>query len=382
MKFLYIQLLLLLLFSCKKENTKCDASVAIQANLTKAQQEQLINELIEQTQYSTTIPLDDRIFYKELRIIANDIEGLYEGVENEMSLEEKYEKLKSNLRNRINHIAQLSDIHYNSSAAYKTLTKNSFVLMTYDALQRNRAEMLWTNLGVFAANEVRAGVVLAFEVANFLQQNNIHIPFGNPQQDMKDVLMLSTELLIEGQVNVVVDIGALVLLNKFVDKNLDGEDWLTNEAIQAFKYQKQAEQALACGRKTEYQDLQTLAAIQFGAHEQIYILQPIWDKPLLQQFSSINEFILNATKNDGAFFGEIFIGANKYIELKKGYSIKIPAHVNDLVSAVDRVEIAKNGFNTYNKLRKQASWAYWIDYSQIRLGYGIDVYYPKERLSI
>jgi hypothetical protein len=53
-----------------------------------------------------------------------------------------------------------------------------------------------------------------------------------------------------------------------------------------------------------------------------------------------------------------------------------------LVSAVDRVEIAKNGFNTYNKLRKQASWAYWIDYSQIRLGYGIDVYYPKERLSI
>jgi hypothetical protein len=50
MKFLYIQLLLLLLFSCKKENTKCDASVAIQANLTKAQQEQLINELIEQTQ--------------------------------------------------------------------------------------------------------------------------------------------------------------------------------------------------------------------------------------------------------------------------------------------------------------------------------------------
>lgn len=374
-------LLFTLFFSCKKEDI-CDPNSNLIANLTQAQQEKLIAEFSDYTPTQSPIPLADRNLYAEIRVIANDINGLYNGVWDSMTLEQKYEKLKANMRARIEYIKQLSDLHYNYSPAYKTLTTNSFVLMTYDALQRSNAAMLWTNLGIFAANEVRAGVVLAFDVANFLHENNIYIPFGTPVQNMKDVLIQATDLLIEGQVNVVVDIGALVLLNKYVKENLDNETWLTSEAIQAFKYQKQAEQALACGQKQKYQDIQTQAAIEFGAHEQIYILQPIWDQPLLKSFSAINKLILDLTKHDGAFFGEIFIGANKYKEAPKGYTVKIPFTVDNLVSATQRVDIARNGFNTYNKLRKNNNWSYWIDNAQIRLGYSIDVYYPSKKLSI
>jgi hypothetical protein len=378
---IYIVILNIIFISCKKEET-CNPNSNLQANLTAEQQQKLIAEFANYQPNNNNIPQADRVFYAQLRTLANDVEAYYKDVSDSMTLEEKYEKLKYNLRNRINHVSQLSDIQYNNSNAYRTLSKNSFVLMTYDALQRNNAEMLWTNLGIFAANEVRAGVVLAFDVANTLHESNINIYIGNPRQNMKDILIQSTELLIEGQVNVVVDIGALVLLNKYVHTDLDGENWLTQEAIQAFKYQKQAEQALACGQKEKYQDLQTQAAIEFGAHEQIYILQPIWDKPLLKSFSVINELILDMTKHDGAFFGEIFIGANKYIEPKQGHTIKIPYIVDDLVIASQRVDIARNGFNTYNKLRKNGDWAYWIDKAQIRLGYGIDVYYPSKKLSI
>ncbi|HMU98511.1 MAG TPA: hypothetical protein PKA15_06970, partial [Chitinophagales bacterium] len=124
-----------------------------------------------------------------------------------------------------------------------------------------------------------------------------------------------------------------------------------------------------------YQDLQTLAAIQFGIHEQTYILQPLWDKPLLGLMGQLNEMVLKMTNGQYGIFGEIFIGANKYTEPQKGYNIKIPKGSYNLVNIVHRVDIAMNGFNTYNRLRKQKDWAYWIDYSQIRLGYGVDVYY-------
>jgi hypothetical protein len=40
----------------------------------------------------------------------------------------------------------------------------------------------------------------------------------------------------------------------------------------------------------------------------------------------------------------------------------------DLTSAIDRVEIARNGFNSLNALRKQPAGSAWIEYSQKRLG--------------
>ena len=376
-KYYLLFLIAFTLFSCKKEtNQACDLSSALNANLTEAQQQELLREVSKKTVPTTEISAEERAFFSDIRIIANDIPSLYNGVTNDMTLEEKYEQLKHNIRSKANEVEAKALVHYNGSVAYTTMAKNSFVLMTYDALQRNVPEMMWTNLGIFAANEVRGGVVLASQIVNYLEKNNIKIPLKDSTQNVGQMLTDATVLLLEGQLNVVVDIGALVLLNKYVDRDLDSEfAWLTPEAIKGFKFQKQAEQALRCGQKEAYQDLQTLAAIQFGIHEQTYILQPLWDKPLLGLMSQLNEMVLKMTNGQYGIFGEIFIGANKYTEPQKGYNIKIPKGSYNLVNIVHRVDIAMNGFNTYNRLRKDKNWSHWIDYSQIRLGYGVDVYY-------
>ena len=121
-------------------------------------------------------------------------------------------------------------------------------------------------------------------------------------------------------------------------------------------------------------DLQTAAAIQFGAHEQIYILQPMWDQPMMQQFADLDKLLIQMTNHDVVFFGDIFIGTNKEKEASKGYTIKIPANVNNLANAAQRVSIAMNGFNTLNQLRKSTTGNKWIDYSQVKIGYFYDVY--------
>lgn len=54
--------------------------------------------------------------------------------------------------------------------------------------------------------------------------------------------------------------------------------------------------------------------------------------------------------------------------------IHIPANVNNLANATQRVQVAMNGFNTLNSLRKNNTWSQWIDYSQIKIGYFYDVY--------
>jgi len=376
-KHYFFLLIAFFLFSCQKEKQQeCDLSNALNANLTAAQQQELLKEVSKKAVPTTEISASERAFFDEIRILANDISGLYNQVSDNMSLHEKYEQLKHNIRARANEVEAKALAHYNGSTAYTTMAKNTFVLMTYDALQRNIPEMMWTNLGVFAANEVRGGVVLASQVVDFLKGVGINIPLKDTTQDIGSIITEATVLLLEGQVNVVVDIGALVLLNKYVDRDLDNEsDWLSAEAIRGFRFQKEAERALRCGKKEAYQDLQTLAAVEFGIHEQAYILQPLWDKPLLGMLAQLNEAILKMTDDQYAFFGEIFIGTNKYKETQKGYNIKIPKSSYNLVNLAHRVDIARNGFNTYNTLRKQKNWSHWIDYSQIRLGYAVDIYY-------
>jgi hypothetical protein len=40
--------------------------------------------------------------------------------------------------------------------------------MSYDALQRKYPEFMWTQLGIFAANEVRSGLVMALMARDVL----------------------------------------------------------------------------------------------------------------------------------------------------------------------------------------------------------------------
>ena len=149
---------------------------------------------------------------------------------------------------------------------------------------------------------------------------------------------------------------------------------MTTEAQDGFRLQEQAEQALQAKNCALYEDIQTEAAIQFGAHEQIYILQPMWDNPMMQQFADLDKLLIQLTNHDVVFFGDIFIGTNKNTEATKGYTIKIPESVNNLANASQRVSVAMNGFNTLNQLRKSTTGSKWIDYSQVKIGYFYDVY--------
>ena len=75
--------------------------------------------------------------------------------------------------------------------------------------------------------------------------------------------------------------------------------------------------------------------------------------------------------------GDIFIGTDKNLEIQNGYTIKIPSTVNDLSNAQQRVAVAMNGFHQLNNLRKDANWNYWMDYSQIKIGYAYNTYQAK-----
>ncbi|HMZ94933.1 MAG TPA: hypothetical protein PLD56_10495, partial [Chitinophagales bacterium] len=145
-KYFLLFILVFTFLSCKKEKQQeCDLSSALNANLTEAQQQELLKEVAKKTTPTTEISAEERAFFGDIRVIANDIPRLYNGVTNDMTLEEKYEQLKHNIRSRANEVEAKALVHYNGSVAYTTMAKNSFVLMTYDALQRNVPEMMWTN---------------------------------------------------------------------------------------------------------------------------------------------------------------------------------------------------------------------------------------------
>ena len=88
-----------------------------------------------------------------------------------MTLEEKYEQLKHNIRSKANEVRSKALVHYNGSAAlYDYGKKNSFVLMTYDALQRNVPEMMWTNLGILQQTRKKRRCCIRSQIVNYLEK--------------------------------------------------------------------------------------------------------------------------------------------------------------------------------------------------------------------
>jgi len=359
---------LLIFTNCKKE-TK---------NKLTTQQAHVAQLLADYKIDTSEISPRDRNFLNEIRVIANDVDGLYKDVDAQPNYKAKYDKLKENMTNHIALVTQKATDFYNGSATHIVLTRNSFVVMSYDALQRRVPEFYWTKLGLFAANEVRASVVLSYHVKHLLETNNIHIVLDpSTGDDMAQTLLQSTQTLIVGQLNVLTDIGSLALLNKYGAGNLKNETWLTPEAQNGYRIQEEAEFALASSNTNAYQDLQTEAAIEFGAHEQVYILQPLWDDGLMTQLALFNQFLVQTTQGNITFFGDIFVGTNKYTDAPKGEFIKIPAGADNLQIATNRVSIARNGFHHLNNMRKDFNKSVWIDYSQARIGYHYGVYYPS-----
>jgi hypothetical protein len=359
----------LFFIQCSKDDLSNSNTSHSSVRISKADEEIILNQLTKQTADASEFSVRDREFFKGLDIIANNMEGLYEGVDETATYEVRYNQLKANIRARLDMVIEMANVHYNGSVEKVTLAKNAFVLMNYDVITHQYPEFMWTSLGCFAANEVRNGVVLCYLMRDIVKKNNININIDKlTGLDVSNMMMDASQILMEGQLEVLTDIGALALLNKYGPENLMHETWMTQEARNGYAFQYQAQTALANGDNKAFQDLQTAAAIEFGAHEQIYILQKLWDKELMVQFSAINQWLLESSKGKFSVFGDIFIGTNKYTEFMFGRVFKIPKGAVDLTSAIDRVEIARNGFNSLNALRKQPAGSAWIEYSQKRLG--------------
>ncbi|MFN8295227.1 MAG: hypothetical protein U0T69_03480 [Chitinophagales bacterium] len=358
--------LIINLSHCTKETQPSECINIQQKNAFLQSLEYLSNDSVQVTSA-------ERKLLNEIRIIANDVDILSSSIDTTLPVQGYYNLVKANFLQHADLVTQKASLFYNGSEAKVILAKNAFVLMSYDALQRKYPEFMWTQLGIFAANEVRSGLVMALSLRDLLIRNNIHIPFGTT--DVSAAMLESSQILIQGQVDVLTDIGSLGILNHNRGAaNIKNENWLTAEAREGFRLQEQAESALKAGNCTEFMDIQTAAAIQFGAHEQIYILQPMWDKPMMQQFANLDKVMIQMTGHKFVFFGDIFVGTNKTLEANKGYIIHIPANVNNLANATQRVQVAMNGFNTLNSLRKNNSSKKWIDYSQVKIGYFYDVY--------
>jgi hypothetical protein len=365
--------------SCQKESISYKAK----SNLSEQQEAEIIEELVRLMKEGAVedIPAN-RAFLEELHEMANDIESLYEGVDELPDYEAKYHMLRANMRARVDEVIQKAEVHYNGSRARTILSINSFVLAGYGAFSRQAPEFMWTKLGIFAANEVRGGIILGYLLKHILEINKFHLVVNEiTGLEATDMLDEVAEILIEGQQSVFIDIGALALLNRYGPENLKDEPWLGQDARNGYAFQEEAENALAEGNISKYQDLQTLAAVEFGAHEQLYVLDAVWDRPLMHDFNAINQWMLSITNNQMALFADIFVGVNKFTELPKGWVITFPRQYNDLTQGIDRVEIARNGFHTLNSMRKETKWHNWIEDSQKRLGKSKGVYNIKVKLN-
>jgi hypothetical protein len=370
----------LLIFSqCSKDVPPSTSSEIITSNLSSSQQNELLARLTGYLSDTSAIAATDREFLNSIKVMANSIDDLYADVDPTASLEEQYHQIRTNMYSRVSAVADAAMNHYNGSKGHTILAKNSYVLMGYDALQRHAPEFWWTQLGIFAANEVRAGVVLAYLLNHVLTEMQIDLVIHEMTGlDVPATMFEATEILLGGQEEVFSDIGALALMNKLHGPEImSRQTWLTEEAQRGYAIQIEAEKALSNRQFQRYKDMQTTAAIEFGAHEQIYILQKLWDKSLMVEFSKINEWLMSISNGQLSVFGAIFIGTNKYGEMLLGHTIPLPKHATDLTKGIDRVEIARNGFETLNRLRRQPYWESWIKRSQARLGGQYGVYHVR-----
>ena len=368
---LLLMLFLPILFisSCKKD-TGLPIENDKNSNLTESQKQTIVDESLKLLKDPTPVSPREADFLEQLHAMSLDVDRYYQGVDDEPDWQAKYNRIRANMHARVNEVAAMSNEIYNNNEGRMQLSKNAFVLASYASLEKYMSEFMWTKLGLFVANEVRYGIVLSYVMRQVLIQTKINWEIPELQgMNAKDVFYQSGNILMEGQINVFTDIGALGLLShRYGPEVLMNEPWLTQQVRDGYKKLVEALAARDRGDVTAYQDLQTEAAIYFGAHEQLYTLAPVWATSIMTYMSDLNIQIHNMSKGDLAIFGDIFMGANKLTETFKGYVIKLPIESHQLTSGEDRVKIAINGFNKLNELRKSSKWSPWIESSENKLG--------------
>ncbi len=330
------------------------------------------------------VPPGEAALFDKIRIMANDINGLYTNVGNDPVAAQI--TIKANIQNRVDQVAQIATAYYGQNSNRIIMAQNLYVLMTYDALNRYNPKFLWSKLGIFVANMVRLGFAEAFTLQNSINTITTNNPAaanlgigGISLNTIANIAGTASQDLIQGQLGVVEDIGTLDLLDaRFGAQALTTISTLTPEARQGFVYLAQAEAALANGQQSTYQSAYTNAAIQFGIHEQKYLLQPMWNQPVMTTFSNVNSIMLNFSAGlIGLQSPNIYVGTNQLAPYIGPYlSIQAPAGATNVAQLNARVAIATNGFQTIAQWMQQPTNAFFINQSQTNLGTANGIYQP------
>ena len=327
----------------------------------------------------------EKNLYQQLYNIANNQNTLYDPTIR--SVPQQYENIRTKIRQQFTTVKQLAVNTYGQQSQQKVLlATNAFILMYYDALSRNNPKFYWSNLGVFVANDVRSSYALTYSLSNALDplkitngQNMLILGLSIPT--LQSTISQANNELIQGQSNVMADIGGLSIMHQHYDSTLLSQELAAYgpNLNQAFQLQKLADnEALLSGiQSVKFKKLATDAAISFGIHEQEKILQPMWDKPLMQDFAKINDFMLSLSLENLGLRGDIFVGVNKFKLIFTPYLIiRAPFSATNLASLQDRIAIARNGFIVLNDWKQNILYAPWIPVYQSQIGQGNGLYQP------
>lgn len=320
----------------------------------------------------------------KLRQLANDMDAIYQGDHGDPNASKTL--FERHFQARMDVAVQIAQACYGTPSARITLARNAYILMSYDALVRHNPDFFWARLGIFAANEVRSNLALAFSLKGALDALMAADP-GAARVNIAGMSLASaakmvgdaTNDLIDGQSKVLANIGALALLHKrYGAKAMTTAPDLSPEAIKGYTLQQAADEVRnAPGRGSQFHQLATQAAIQFGMHEQTYLLQPMWDKPNIKAMAQLNDWMLKNSLETLGMRGDIFIGANKFQPYVAPYLIiRAPIGATNLASVTDRIAIARNGFTVLDGWIQNALLSGWIQQAQSRLGQAQGLYQP------
>lgn len=344
-----------------------------------------ITQNIKLNMSQRNLSANEKNLYRKLYDIANNAPNLYNPAI--QSPTEQYEYIRKQIRQQFVTVKQLAAQTYGANAQQKNLlATNAFILMYYDALSRKNPNFYWPNLGVFVANDVRSNYALTFSLSNALDplklsnSQNIIIA-GKNIPTLQNTIMQANQALIQGQADVMADIGGLSILHQHYD-SAELATVLSPYGAnlrKAFLLQKIADEYAKSNGNTDkqFKRLATDAAIGFGIHEQEKILQPMWDQALMRDFAKINDFMLSLSLENVGLRGDIFLGVNKFKLIFTPYLIiRAPLSATNLASLQDRIAIARNGFTVLNEWKSNPAYSRWIPIYQNQIGQGEGLYEP------
>jgi hypothetical protein len=365
--------------------TPAYAATSTTTQISPLQLAQLLGKL-QSNMAQRSLSTAEKALYQQLYSIANNQQNLFDPAIS--SPVQQYEAIRSKIRNQFNNARQLAVNTYGSQSQQKVLLAvNAFILMYYDALSRNNPKFYWSNLGVFVANDVRSNYALTFSLSNALDplnitnSQNIRIA-GMDIPTLQSTIMQANQILIGGQADVMVDIGGLAVLHQHYSAQLLAQQLAGygGTLVTAFQSQQVADSYAATygTNNATFKQLATTAAINLGIHEQEKMLQPMWDKPLMQTFAKINDFMLSLSLENIGLRGDIFIGVNKFKPslLSPYLIIRAPIGATNLAALQDRIAIARNGFTVLNQWKQNWLYSPWIPVYQSQLGKGENLYQP------